>query len=325
MGLVLAPIAAYQVHHLPMVKAYADQIGLVEAMHQLVPTEMAIDPGTIVLGMLLDTWSGRSPLSRVAEGFACQDTALLLGKAVAPGALDADTVGRVLDRRSDTGTMQVCTACAVRADQVFGLDKRSVPCETTSVRVYGESWPPEDRQEQEQEAPFPMTYGHRKAKRPDLKQGVFSPLCVDRAVPLWGTPHAGKASEKTVQSPLWADSATCLAQHGVAPGASLSVADAALVTEHHRAALGDTLFLSPLPATENACGRLSAEAVAHHTWDAVGVLAHTQPTQHRPATSSKTSAGTVTLYGTPERAGVLHSSAPDTRRPQRRERASQAS
>src|SRR5712691_11387546 len=98
MGLVLPPIEAYHVQHLPIVKAYADKMGLVEAIHQLVATEMALDPGTMVLGMILDTLSGRRPLSRLAECFACQDTALLLGKAVAPGACDDDTVGRGLDR-----------------------------------------------------------------------------------------------------------------------------------------------------------------------------------------------------------------------------------
>jgi hypothetical protein len=47
-----------------MVKAYADRRALVEASHEVVPTEMAIDPGTIVLSMILDTLSGRSPRYR---------------------------------------------------------------------------------------------------------------------------------------------------------------------------------------------------------------------------------------------------------------------
>jgi hypothetical protein len=51
------------------VKAYADKIGVVETINQLVPMEMAIDPGTIVLGMILDTLSGRSPLYRLEEFF----------------------------------------------------------------------------------------------------------------------------------------------------------------------------------------------------------------------------------------------------------------
>ena len=217
MGLVLPPIEAYQVQHLPIVKAYADKIGLVEVINQLMPTEMDVDPGTIVLGMILDTLSGRSPLYRLEAFMAQHDTALLLGKAVPAEAFNDDTAGRVLDRLYDTGTMKVFTACAVRADQVFGFDKRYVHFDTTSVTVYGDYLPPEESKEQT--LPFRITYGYSKDKRPDLKQFVFSTLCVDRAVPLWGKPHDGNASDKTVHNTLLSDIATFLAKHGVAPGA----------------------------------------------------------------------------------------------------------
>src|SRR5438128_5207367 len=231
MGLVLPPIEAYHVQHLPIVKAYADKIGLVEVINQLMPTEMDVDPGTIVLGMILDTLSGRSPLYRLAAFMAQHDTALLLGKAVPAEAFNDDTAGRVLDRLYDTGTMKVFTACAVRADQVFGFDKRYVHFDTTSVTVYGDYLPSEDQQDpQKQAAPFTITHGYSKDKRPDLKQFVFSTLCVDRAVPLWGKPHDGNASDKTVNNTLLSDIAAFLAKHGVAPGAYIYVADAALVT-----------------------------------------------------------------------------------------------
>jgi len=103
------------------------------------------------------------------------------------------------------------------------------------------------------------------------------------------------------------------------------VADAALVTADNLAALGDTRFITRLPATYNECGRLIAEAVAHNAWEAVGVLAHTKPTKHRPATSYKVSEGEVTLYGMAYRAVVVHSSAQDKRRQQRLARDIQAS
>jgi transposase len=289
----------------------------------LVPTEMAVDPGTIVLGMILDTLSGRSPLYRLEEFFAHQDTALLLGQAIAPDAFNDDTVGRVLERLYDTGTMKVFTACAVRADQVLHFDKRYVHFDTTSVSVYGDYLPPKDQQEHE--VPFTITHGYSKDKRPDLKQFVFATLCVDRAVPIWGTPEDGNASDKTVHNTLLSNIATFWGKHGVAPGAYLYVADAALVTEDNLAALGDTLFITRLPATYNECGRLIAEAVAHNAWEAVGVLAHTKPTTHRPATSYKASEGEVTLYGTAYRAVVVHSSAQDKRRQQRLARDIQAS
>src|SRR5262249_454952 len=200
-------------------------------------------PGTVVLGIILDTLSGRSPLYRLEEFFAHQDTALLLGKAIAPRAFDDDTVGRIFDRLYDTGTMQVFTACAVRADQVFRFDKRSGHFDTTSVSVYGDYLPPEDPQTPE--VPFTLTHGYSKDKRPDLKQFVLSTLCVDRAVPLWGRPEDGNASDKIVNNTLLSTLAPFLAQHGVAPGAYIYVADAALVTEDNLAALGDTLFISP--------------------------------------------------------------------------------
>jgi hypothetical protein len=157
--------------------------------------------------------------------------------------------------------------------------------------------------------PFRITYGYSKDKRPDLKQFVLSTLCVDRAVPLWGKPEDGNASDKTVNNTVLSNIATFLATHGVAAGAYIYVADAALVTEDNLAALGDTLFITRLPATYNECGRLITEAVAHNAWEEVGVLAHTKPTKHRPVTSYKASEGKVTLYGTPYRAVVVHSSA----------------
>jgi transposase len=318
MGLVLPPIEAYHVQHLPIVKAYADKIGLVEVINQLVPTEMGIDPGTIVLGMILDTLSGRSPLYRLEEFFAHQDMALLLGRAIAPDAFNDDTVGRILERLYDVGTMKIFTACAVRADQAYGLDKQYVHFDTTSISVYGEYLPPEGPPDQPAPAvPFTITHGYSKDKRPDLKQFVFSTLCVDRAVPLWGKPEDGNASDKTVNNTLLSTIATFLRQHGVAPGAYIYVADAALVTEDNLAALGDTRFITRLPATYSECGRVIAEAVARNQWEDVGVLAHTKPTKHRPATAYKVSEGEVMLYGTTYRAVVVHSSAQDKRRQQR--------
>lgn len=147
-------LEVYEVRHLPIMKAYADQLGLVSTINYLVPTEMQVDAGTIVLGLVLDTLSGRSPLYRFAEFCAHQDTARLLGKALPPEALNDAQVGRVLDRLSDCGTMKICTACAVRAAARVGFDKRSVHFDTTSCSVWGDSQFPET-----QEVPCRVTYG----------------------------------------------------------------------------------------------------------------------------------------------------------------------
>jgi transposase len=166
------------------------------------------------------------------------------------------------------------------------LDKQSVHFDTTSISVYGDDRPLEGQPAQPAPAiPLTIPHGYSQAKRPALKQCVFSTLCVARAVPLWGKPEEGNASEKTITNPLWSTIATVLGQHGVAPGASISVADAALGTADNLAALGATRFLTRLPATSNACGRLIAAVVAPNAWEDVGVRAHPKPTKHRPATA----------------------------------------
>jgi transposase len=306
----IAPkIEVYSVHHLPILKAYADQLGLVGLINHYVPTEMDVDAGTVVLGLVLDTLSGRSPLYRLEEFFAHQDTELLLGKAVPPHAFNDDTVGRVLDRLYDTGTMKLFTTCAVRAAARFGVACRYVHFDTTSRNVWGE-YPCAE----EQDLPFRVTYGYSKDKRPDLKQFVLSTLCVERAVPIWGKPEDGNASDKTLNTTVLSELAQLLARHGVAPGAYIYIADAALVTADNLAALRNTFFITRLPATYSECGRVIAEAVAHNRWTEVGVLAQTKPTKHRPGTAYKVAEGSVALYGKAYRAVVVHSSSQDQRR-----------
>jgi transposase len=313
-------IEVYPVHHLPIIKAYADQLGLVSLINHYVPTAMEVDAGTVVLALVLDTLSGRSPLYRLEEFFAQQDTELLLGKAIPPHALHDDTVGRVLDRLYDFGTMRLFTACAVRAAMRFGLERRYVHFDTTSRSVWGDYQFAET-----QDLPFQVTYGYSKDKRPDLKQFVLSTLCVDRAVPVWGKPEDGNASDKTLNTTLLSEIAQLLAQYGVQPGAYIYIADAALVTEDNLAALRDTLFITRLPAAYSECGRVIADAAAHNHWEEVGVLAQTLPTKHRPGTFYKVAEGEVNLYGKAYRAVVVHSSSQDQRRQKHLEREFQAS
>jgi transposase len=173
--------------------------------------------------------------------------------------------------------------------------------------------------------PFTITHGYSKDKRPDLKPFVRSMLCVDRAVPIWGKPEDGNASDKALNTPLLSEIAQILAHHGVGPGASISIADAALVTEDNLTALGDTFFISRLPATYTACERVIQEAVGQQAWEEVGVLAETKPTKNRPVASYQAHESAVTLYGRPYRAVVVHSSAHDKRRQKRLDRELQTS
>jgi transposase len=118
--------------------------------------------------------------------------------------------------------------------------------DTTSCNVWGDEAFPET-----QDMPFRLTDGDSKDKRPALKQFGLSMRCVDRALPIWGKPEDGQASDKTLNTTLLSEIAPLLARYGVAPGAYISIADAAWGTETNRQALGNTCCITRFPATSS--------------------------------------------------------------------------
>ncbi len=89
--------------HLPIVKHYARKIGLVETIDRLVDTQMELSPGIMVLAMVLDTLSGRTPLYRLTEFFEEKDAELLLGTAVGTERFCDYNLGRSMDKIFETG------------------------------------------------------------------------------------------------------------------------------------------------------------------------------------------------------------------------------
>ncbi len=126
---------AYDVRYLPIVRAYAEKIGLVEAINQLTPSEMDVEPGHMVLAMVLDTLTGRSPLYHLESFFEFQDVELLLGRAYRVKSFNNDNIERVLDKLYEAGTMKIFTEVAVRAARAFPVNKRYVHFDTTSESV----------------------------------------------------------------------------------------------------------------------------------------------------------------------------------------------
>jgi len=307
-------IETYTVKHLPIVKAYADRLGLVKLVNHLVPSEMGLEPGFYFLGMVLDTLSGRNPLYRLEEFFEDQDTELLLGKKVDAKRFNDVNVGRFIDQVFAVGGGKIFKAISVRAVSEFGLNCRHVHFDTTSRSVYGDY-------ETYGNDPFEITYGHSKDHRPDLKQFLISMLCVDRNVPVFGKIEDGNASDKSLNNDVLSEISKYMAVHGLGSGAFIYVADSAAVTKKNLKTMGkNILFISRLPANFKECGRVIKEAVSKDAWEDIGVIAETKPTQKRPAAYYKSYETEVTLYGESYRAVVIHSSAHDKRRQKRIER-----
>jgi len=123
------------VRHLPIVKQFAKQIGLVDTVDAIVDTKMELSPGVTVLAMVLDSLSGRSPLYRLKEFFHEQDTELLLGVDVPDQVFCDHNLGRVMDKIFETGTQKIFSAIAKNAVDAFGVDTRKVNFDTTSISL----------------------------------------------------------------------------------------------------------------------------------------------------------------------------------------------
>ena len=302
------------VKHMPIVKAYAKKIGLVETIDRMVDTQMELSPGYVVLGMVLDTLSGRTPLYRLAEFFEEKDTKLLLGAPIEPGRFCDTNLGRSMDKIFETGTQKIFSQLAQNALTAFDVDPRRLHFDTTSVSVFGDY--------DLVDPPFDITYGYSKDKRPDLKQFLISMLCVDRNIPILGATKDGNASDKTLNNELLTNISKNMARHGLQPGAYVYVADSAFVTKDNLNIADDrqTWFLTRLPATYNECGRIITEAVASDHWIDIGTLAEEPDRPKRPTARYRAYDGRVELYGKAYRAIVIHSSAHDKRRHKRIDR-----
>lgn len=306
-------ISGAQVDHLPIVAHYARRLGLVDIVNRLTCVEMDVDPGTIVLGLVLDTLSGRSPLYHLQKAFENTDRELLFGQPLPAEYFNDDNVGRVLDHLFEVGTQKLFSALSVNALQHFELSTKHVHFDTTSVNLYGEYLNSESDQ-----APFTITHGYSKDHRPDLKQFVLSMLCVGGNVPIVGKLEDGNASDKKINHRVLSSVAQHMHAHGIADDAFIYVADSAMVTEENLAQ--GSRFITRLPATYNECDRAILDAVDAGQWIDVGCIAATPASKNRPNASYRVQEQTVTLYEKAYRAIVVHSSAHDKRRQKRLER-----
>ena len=303
------------VAHLPVVKEYARRMGLVEVIDRALVSGMRVSPGKVILGLVMNVLCGRSPLYRVAEFFRIRDVPLLPGEGMTAAMLNDDTIGRVLDRIYEYGTWKLFSEVCVQAFQNFAVDCSVVHQDTTSVSVWGQYSPgPRD--------PMRITNGFSKDKRPDLKQFVFSLLCVEGNIPCHARILDGNAADKKTNGKILAELPRIMARHGVE--GFTYVADSALVTEENLALLGEDIrCITRLPETFHACGQLIDTAVASGAWQEVGYLSHRRVKGKEICARYRLQEESVELYGTTYRAVVVHSDVHDKRRQKRIDKAVQ--
>ncbi|TYT76203.1 IS1634 family transposase [Desulfobotulus mexicanus] len=300
------------VDHLPIIRKFAEKLGISDIVNDMVSTGMNLDVGKTLIFLILDTLSGRSPLYRVADRYTDLEVEALMGAGFEPSSLLSHNLGRMLDCLHETGTHKILSAISHRAVNVFSLNPKVWYFDTTSISLYGNAYP---EPEQDSETPH-VTHGYSKDHRPDLKQFLISLLCVDRNIPMLGRVKNGNASDVTLNNQVLTDVSKYLAAHGFDDKATIYVADSAMVSEDNLAKADQMRFLTRLPARYKECSRVIEGTVAENTrdWHPIGVLSQDPGSPNRPAAEYEYKETTVSLYGNTYRAIVVHSSAYDKRR-----------
>ena len=213
-------IESFDICHLPIIKAFCDKIGLSYLIDNALKAKCKVSCGKIVTGLVVDTLTGRNPLCRVDDFFSHQDIELVVGKGVASSDFNDDKIARVLDRIFEYGTSKLFCDISLEAARQFNIGTTQVHHDTTSVSVWGQY-------EGYEKSPFEINNGYSKDKRPDLKQFIFSLLCVEKDVPIEAKIYSGNDDAKTISKNVLGRISKYMSAYGAGSEGFIFVADRA--------------------------------------------------------------------------------------------------
>ena len=280
-----------QVNHMPAIARMCHRIGLIELINKSIPCNTELDLGTLVVGMVCDTLSGRNPLYKVEEFIAEQDTELLFGIPVDSHRFNDDALGNALDRIHKKGTLKLFTEVALKAASTFNLDTSKCNFDTTSVNVWGDyadSRP-------DHKAPH-ITYGYSKDKRKDLKQFMVSMLCVEGNIPISGKMQNGNSSDEKLNNEELQRIAKLLSPLQENIEDLIYVADCKLINTGNMPLLEDLLFISRFPGNFKEHDLAVERAIDADNWEELGTLAQTpSPSKKRQRANYQSHETSVTI------------------------------
>ncbi len=307
-------IESFDVTHLPIIRTYLEKLDIVNIINRALNTQMQYNPGRIVIGLVQDTLSGRTPLYRVEEFFEHQDIELVIGEDLPSTAFNDDNIGRVLDRIFNYGTQKLFSEICLEAIKQFKINTNQLHSDTTSVNVWGKYLKsPNDKA-------INLTYGYSKDHRPDLKQFIFSLICAEKNIPIYCKAEDGNASDKTINKNIILKIAGYMAKYRVNIDNFIFIGDSALITSENLEIMGGLNqeekieFISRMPETFNECTNLIKDAARSESWEDIGILSLKKSTQNRPSAFYKSYESIVTINEEIYRAIVIHSNFYDNRK-----------
>jgi transposase len=190
-------------HH-GITAGYIDKLKLVERIDARLPMlkedEAKLTHGQRVKAMIINGLGfTQNPIYLSPHFFENKALSILIGKGVEAEHINADSLGRALDRIYDYGTTQLFAEIANEISKEFlpATSRQHLHLDTTSLKVCGE-YDVEARYVGNDTSPPLPKYGHSKDHRPDLKQLMLS-LTVSgpASLPVWFEGLDGNSQDKS--------------------------------------------------------------------------------------------------------------------------------
>ena len=282
-----------------------------------------VSPGNLLKALVLSTYMGgiRSPLSNVYKRYEGIDTEILFGKGVLREHLNDDSIGRALDKLSESNPEKLFGTLCLSAYSQYNIEFKRLHSDTTTVSFYGEydtdgeietienteTPVAEEDGTENKESSLHIVRGYNKDHRPECKQVVIGKIVSEHGVPLYSKVMDGNTSDVE-----WNEEALKVTTEifGDRITQGIYIADCKLVSKEMVKVLTDInhpiRFISRCPAKFHCklSGRYTAKAYEDDNWIDLGKYG-----KGKKACVYKGCEYIATVYGRDIRVLVIQSSA----------------
>lgn len=208
-------IAVKNLDHLGIVAGIIDELGLVEAVDILIPSERKVSIGTMLKALILNSMGFSQHALYITPSFFEQcPVEHLLGPQYEASDFNDDSIGRCLDVIFAYGLNKLFVQIAHKACQVAGLVEQFYHVDTTNFSVEGDY--------KDEENAVKLRHGYAKDKRFDLKQVTLGLITsYQTAIPRYMQAFDGHASDKESLVSLIKNFVSCF-ESGESPGIFIS-------------------------------------------------------------------------------------------------------
>jgi len=254
-----------RIDHLGIIAGVAKDLGIADFINEMVGRKKleTVSAGDVVVGMILNGLAFISrPLMLTPQFFENKPLELLIGKGVKAEHMNRHKLGRVLDRVQQCGTEFIFKQISLKACQQEKVDMTFAHADTTTYSLTGEYDQDFDTERIE------ITYGHSKAKRPDLKQVVQELITSqDGGIPLITKAFDGNASDTVILR----ERAQNLMKEFAKSGERIFVADSKLYASKTAETLNHMNFITRVPSTIKTEKAAIDQAIkADEKWNDIG-------------------------------------------------------